>query len=168
MSLHDIRVVEAKMTKLMSRKILLSVFVLFSLSIILVLADESGEVALTVTVIAPEYETYVGHGLLYIEDQRAYGKANLFVPQDTEYPVKLDIIRGKKIVASWEWDIMSHEMTTIERRTFDIATDTYECKDSDERSLLVEITTYIGSKQKISRASAIGTGAFFFGKVTSP
>ena len=156
------------MTKLMSRKILLSVFVLFSLSIILVLADESGEVALTVTVIAPEYETYVGRGLLYIEDQRAYGKANLFVPQETEYPVKLDIIRAKKVVASWEWDILSHETNTIERRNYDIITDTYNCKDSDGRSLLVKIFTYSGSKQKTSRASAIGTGAFFFGKSTSP
>ena len=152
----------------MSRKILLSVFVLFFLPIILVLADESGEVALTVTVIAPEYETYVGRGLLYIEDQRAYGKANLFVPQDTEYPVKLDIIKGKKIVASWEWDIMSHETNTIELRRFDIIIDTYKCKDSDDRSLLVEIITYSGSTQRTPRASAIGIGAFFFGKSTSP
>ena len=156
------------MTKLMSRKILLSVFVLFSLSIILVLADESGEVALTVTVIAPEYETYVGHGLLYIEDQIAYGKANLFVPQDTEYPVKLYIIHGKNIVASWEWDVMDHETDTVELRKYDIIVDTYECEDSKGRSLLVKIITYLGSTQRTPRASAIGAGAFFLGKSTSP
>ena len=87
----------------MSGKTLASaLIVLFIVSIVPVFADEGAEVALTVTVIAPEYETYVGHGLLYIEDQRAYGKANLFVPQDMEYPVKLDIIKGKEIVASWE------------------------------------------------------------------
>ena len=130
--------------------------------------DDHAEVSLTATVIAPEYETYVGRGLLYIEDQRAFGKANLYVPQDTKYPVKLDIIKGKKVVASWEWDIMSHETNTIERRNFDIIVDTYKCKDSDGRSLLVEIITYLGSMQKTSRASAIGIGAFFFGKSTSP
>jgi len=154
------------MTKLMSRKILLSVFVLSSLSIILVLADESGEIAVTVIVIAPEYETYVGHGLLYIEDQGAYGKADLSVRAPAR--VKLDIIRAKKVVASWEWDILSHETNTIERRNYVIITDTYNCKDSDGRSLLVKIFTYSGSKQKTSRASAIGIGAFFFGKSTSP
>ena len=153
----------------MSGKTLASaLIVLFIVSIVPVFADESAEVALTVTVIAPEYETYVGHGLLYIEDQRAYGKANLFVPQDTEYPVKLDIIEGRKVVASWEWDIMSHKTNTIERRKYDIIIDTYICKDGDERSLLVEIITYLGSTHKTSRASAIGIGAFFFGKSTSP
>jgi len=153
------------MTKLMSRKILLSVFVLFSLSIIIVLADENGVVSLTAIVIDPEYETYVGHGLLYIEDQIAYGKANLSVPQALEYPIKLDIIRGKEIVASWEWDIISHKTNTVELRKYDIIVDTYNCKDSDGRNLLVEIITYVGSTQRTTRASAIGPGAFFLGKI---
>jgi hypothetical protein len=153
----------------MSGKTLASVLiVLFIVSIVPVHADEGAGVNLTVTIIAPEYETYVGHGLLYIEDQRAYGKAYLFVPQDTAYPVKLDIIKGKKVVASWEWDIISHETNTIERRKYDIIFDTYKCKNGDERSLLVEIISYRGSTQKTSRASAIGIGAFFFGKSTSP
>ena len=148
----------------MSGKTLASaLIVLFIVSTVPVFADESAEVNLAVTVIAPEYETYVGRGLLYIEDQRAYGKANLLVPQDTEYPVKLDIIKGKNVVASWEWDIMSHETNIIERRSFDIIIDTYKCRDSDERSLLVEIITYRGTTQRPSRASAIGIGAFFFG-----
>ena len=152
----------------MSRKTLASALImLFIVSIVPVSADESAEVNLTVTVIAPEYETYVGNGLLYIEDQRAYGKAYLFVPHDTAYPVKLDILKGRKVVASWEWDIISHETNTIERRKYDIIIDTYKCKDGDERSLLVEIISYRGSTQKTTRASAIGIGAFFFGKSTS-
>ena len=153
------------MTKLMSRKILLSVFVLFSLSIIIVLADENGVVSLTAIVIDPEYETYVGHGLLYIEDQIAYGKANLSVPQALEYPIKLDIIRGKEIVASWEWDIISHEPNTVAFRRYDVIIDTYKCEDSNERSLLVEVITYLGNTQRTPRATAIGEGAFFLGKI---
>ena len=145
-----------------------ALILLFIVSIVPVFADESAEVALTVTVIAPEYETYVGHGLLYIEDQRAFGKANLFVPQDMEYPVKLDIIKGKEIVASWEWDIMSHETNIIERRSFDIIIESYKCRDSDGRSLFVEVISYRGNAQRPSRASAIGVGAFFFGISTSP
>ena len=153
----------------MSRKTLASaLIVLFMVAIVPVFADEGVGVNLTVTVIAPEYETYVGRGFLYIEDQRAYGKAYLFVPQDTEYPVKLDIIKGRKVVASWEWDIISHETKTIERRKYDIIIDTYKCRDGDERSLLVEIITYRGSTQKTPRASAIGIGAFFLGKSASP
>ena len=57
-----------------------AIFCIIMLSTTFILAafaeDSRAEVSLKVTVIAPEYETYVGRGLLYIENQRAYGKAN--------------------------------------------------------------------------------------------
>ena len=151
----------------MKVKALVSVLVLYMIAAASVSAGDNAGVELTVTVVSPQYDTYVGAGLLSIEDQNAHGKANLHVPRDTAYPIILDIMRGRQIVASWEWAITSHESSTIKRRRYDVIIDTYVCVDGEGRGLLVRTIT-CSEDRMIPRASAIGIGAFFLGKLAPP
>ena len=129
-------------------------FILASTSIFLVQADDNAEVVLTVTVVAPLPETYGGIGYIFIEEQRAYGEAVLYLYDDT---VVLEIYRGEEVAASWEWSIIEH-MTRMMRS---LQLDSYRCEDVEGRRLMVRIYKYSWPGLKRITVMATGRGAFF-------
>ena len=144
--------------------VLFCLVMLYSMSISTARAeDDRAEVSLEVTVVAPEYETYSGRGFLFIEDQRAHGKVKLLVPKDEDHPVKLEILKGNEVIASWEWNILEHKTKTIKHRNYEYIVDTYNCEDSDGRRLLIKIYTHRWKTHEMIRVTAMGRGAFFIG-----
>ena len=140
----------------MSRKTLVSaLMVLFIVSIIPVLAEgDSTEVSLKATVVAPP-ETYEGFGYIFIEDQRAGGKAKLYIYEDA---VLLEIYNAEEDVkASWSWNIVKHTTKTMKH----LKLDRYRCEDDDGRGLTVKIYKYSWHWYRMITVKATGRGAFF-------
>ena len=123
--------------------------------------DDRAEVSLTVAVIVPEYETYVGRGFLYIEDQRGHGKAKLLIPNDEDYSVRLEIFKGDGVIASWEWSILKHEIKTRKYRKHEYITDKYVCEDGDGRRLRISIYTHRWHDHERISVMATGRRVFF-------
>lgn len=139
----------------MSRKTLVSaMMVLFIVSIIPVLAEDDGaEVSLKATVVAPP-ETYEGFGYIYIEDQRACGRAKLHIYEDI---VVLEIYKYGEVKASRQWNIVKHTTKTMKH----LKLDSYRCEDNEGRRLTVKIYTYSWHRYSMITVQATGRGAFF-------